>query len=61
MNIRKVLRTMGLILFIILALSGIGVAPISGTKHFENEVKIEMVDKRREDEITSVEEEKEIK
>jgi hypothetical protein len=57
MTFKKVLRTAGLVLLILLALSGIGVVPPSRTKDFENEVKIELVEKRKEDVLTEVESE----
>ena len=46
---------------ILLALSGIGIIPPTRTKDFENEVKIELVEERKDDEITLVDSEKEIK
>ncbi len=46
---------------ILLALSGIGIVPPARTKDFENEVKIELVEERKEDYITLVEAEKEVK
>jgi hypothetical protein len=57
MTFKKVLRTAGLVLLIILAMSGIGIAPPTRVKDFENEVKIELVEKRKDDVLTEVESE----
>ena len=57
MTFKKILRTAGLVLLIILAMSGIGVVPPSRVKDFENEVKIELVEKRKDDVISEVDSE----
>lgn len=60
MKFNKVLRTAGLVLLIILAMSGIGVVPPSRVKDFENKVRIELVEKKKDDVLTEVDSEKEV-
>jgi hypothetical protein len=60
MRFKKALRIAGLVLMIILAMSGIGVVPPSRVKDFENEIKIELVEKKKDDVLTEVDSEKEI-
>ncbi|MBL7859111.1 MAG: hypothetical protein JNM57_15570 [Cyclobacteriaceae bacterium] len=60
MKFQKILRYTGLILMIILALSGIGIVPPARTKDFENEIKIELVEEKKEDDITMLDAEKEV-
>jgi hypothetical protein len=50
MKFKKILRILGLIFLILLALSGIGPPPPRFSRHFDNEIKIELVEQRQEDE-----------
>jgi hypothetical protein len=61
MDLKKILRIVGLVFMILLALSGIGLIPPRPTRDYDSEIKIEMVEEREEDAITSVDSSKEIK
>jgi hypothetical protein len=58
MKFKKALRIAGLVLMILLAMSGIGIVPPSRMKDFENEVRIELVEKKKDDVLTDVNSEK---
>lgn len=54
MNFKKILRISFLVLLVLLALCGIGVVPPRPSRDFDNEVKIELVEERDdEDELSS--------
>jgi hypothetical protein len=59
MDFKKILRIILLAFLLALALCGIGVVPPRPTRDYDNEVKIELVEDRNEDEETSSEAEEE--
>jgi len=60
MEFKQVLRWVVIGLLLLLALCGIGPPPhLNRPRDFENEVKIELVEKKREDDISEVESEQE--
>jgi hypothetical protein len=59
MDFKKIGRIIFLVFLILLALCGLGVVPPRPTRDFDNEIKIELVEDRNEDEeISSEAEEK---
>lgn len=60
MKFKKILRIAGLVLLIVLAMSGIGIAPPTRVKDFENEIRIELVEKKKDDVLTEVDSEKKV-
>ena len=62
MTFKQGLRWLGFALLLLLALCGIGPPPnMNRSRDFENEVKIELVEKRRDDDITEADSEQEAK
>ncbi len=51
LRLKKIIRLLGLVLLILLALSGIGAIPVISTreKYLDNEIKIEQVDKEEDE------------
>lgn len=62
MKFKQILRIAGLALLLSLALCGIGPPPnLNRPRDFENKIQIERVEKKRDDEITDVDTQKEVK
>jgi hypothetical protein len=61
MKFKQALRWAGFALLMLLALCGIGPPPnLYRPKDFENEVKIELVEKKRDEDISDVDNQKEV-
>lgn len=60
MKVKKVLRIAWLILLLLLACCGVGMPPPTRTKDFENEVKIEHIEKKRDEEVSEADTQQEV-